>query len=298
MKISHTLLKRMIESNCSKTDFNLIFYIARFQFDNGLIPNLYYKDVIDALGIHTSTYYRCLYRLQECGVLTYDITDNVYGYHTIQLLDNDYSNPAYCKFNLYVNANHEFFSTSQFLDLKASEKYLVLKLIMRKGKASEKDREIKLSDEWVAKYAQITTSNKKLTQKLVSKMSKLHTEGKQLFKVFIDRRKKKNVNFFTFNHFNKVETISEQADRQRFNFINYFKKHRIKYTKESLDSLCQDDHIYRHYNIAYKCLVKEIVDNHGEVKMAIIRAEMKKIMKKKEYAGDLGTSFPFYVPLI
>lgn len=298
MKLSHTLLKRMIDTRCSKTDFNLVFYIAQFQFDNGLIPNLYYQDAIAALGINKSTYYRCLHRLEARGILTYDISDRMYGYHNIQLLDNDYSNPANCHYNYYVNVNYEFFSSSQFIDLKASEKYLVLKIIMRKGRASEKEREIKLSDEWVAKYANIEPANKKLSKRLVEKVKTLHVEGKKIFEVFTEKRKKKTINFFKFKNFKKNETISEQKDRQRFNFIIYCKKHKIKYTDQDIDSLCQDDHTYAHYNIAYKALVKEVLDNHGEVKMAIIRSEMAKIMKKKEYVGDLGTSYPFYIPLM
>lgn len=305
MKLSHTLIHKMIRAKCTKTDFNLIFTIAHYQFDNGLIPNLYYKDIIKELGINTSTYYRSLHRLEERGILTYDISERVYGYHNIKLLDNDYTQLKDIHSNKYLHVGHVFLESEHFYNLKATEKYLLLQLLMRRGD-NKKEREIALSDESIASYAQISQKNKPYIKQLVTKMASLKSFGNKLYSVFTKRNRvgtiytrKTNVHYFTLKHFEKNKyQYSENEKRQKLNFIMYCRKYNIKYTDEDISSLCQMDHEYNKFNYTYKNVVKEILRYYKEVKGAIIRTKMDNLIKIKYNRGDSGTARPVYIPLI
>ena len=265
MKISSTLIHNLISHTCSKTEINLIFYIAQFQLENGFIPNIFYKEAIKQLHINPTTFYRTLYKLSCKGIIQYDIA-NKYGYYNITLLNNDFSNKDFSQG--YININRDLFFTQDFFKMKASEKYVFLRLMLRN---QDNLNEIKLSDESIAQYAQVNSKNKRLITRIINTLKEFTSMGHRVLEVFTHSRATKNINFFRLLITSKRH-LSETEVMQRHMFVNFCKKYNISYSNADIEDLIQMDNQYKSYNQLYKNIVRDILLQYKEVKCSVIRS--------------------------
>lgn len=284
MKISSTIVHNLISHTCSKTEINLIFYIAQFQLQNGFIPNVFYKDVITQLGINPTTFYRTLYKLSCKGIIQYDIS-NKYGYYNITLLNNDFSNKDYSEG--YININRDLFHTENFIQMKASEKYVFLRLMLRN---QDNLNEIKLSDESIAQYAQVSSKNKRLITRIITTLRSFTFREHKVLDVFTDYRSNKTINFFKLL-LNSKRALSETEIMQRHMFINFCRKNNISYTNADIKDLIQMDNQYKSYNKLYKNVVHEILLQYKEVKCSIIRSIVDPIVNRLSLATISSEQF-------
>lgn len=316
MKISYTLIKKMLDNNikCTNTDFLLVFYLAKFQFDNGNIPCIYYQDVLKDLNIHKSTYYRSLHRLSSYGILSWDIVDHSYGYHSITLHDNDFTmTDAYNRAG-YINIDFPTFNCDSWKTIKLSARKIFLEIYMQCSSRSKKEGPLNRSDESLAKYANISVKNKKLLSELKEILLNFNINKETLIDLVIIPTKKSVKNFFLLkkvkdkykglteedlksNNPNLENSKSEKAIRQRYNFEVYCRRNKIEYSQDDIDSLCIMDNEYKDYNKNYKQIVLDTLNQYGEVKCSLIRHKMKAYIQtvSEYYYGELNIT---YTPLI
>ena len=272
MKLSSIVINKMIEMNCSRLEINLIIFLSQLSLDNGLIPNVYYKDVISFLRCNTTTFYRLLYKLQCKGIIQYDISEK-YGFYNITILDNDYSNKDYSV--KYVNTNKCVFNKA-FFDLKATEKYVFLKLLISDN---GKKNEIKLSSDSVAKYANVNCKNKKIIERIINNIKEFKYNNNTIFEVFEQVRRKGVIYFFRLIYLDVIHE-SGIAYIQNCMFRRFMYKHKVKYNDGDILDLIQMDNEYKAYNALYKNVVKEVVLYYGSVECRVIRHKMKAIVDR------------------
>lgn len=120
MKIKYSLLDKL--NNLTNKEVDFILYVARYQDDYGCIRGIYYRDVCRNADMCKQTFYGTLRALKEKGIITYSHVEQDYD---ITILDNDFSYPG-AYHEGYINVSRQVFHTSQFHDLKAKEKLLLL----------------------------------------------------------------------------------------------------------------------------------------------------------------------------
>lgn len=264
MKLKFSILDKLIASKCSKTDINLIFFLASKQIETGHIYNVYYKEVVDTLKITPISFYRRIEQLQEKGLISYKLAGK-YGYYNFIILDNNFSDMNFEEG--YLNINREFFFDEAFRSMRATEKYVLLKLMKRN---QDNFNEINMSDESIAKYANIDVKNKRLITRIIDSLKAISVGNKAVFDVFSVERRKRNIHFFKLI-LNERRSVNEKEVMQRHQFMSFCKKHKIAYTEKDMNDLIQMDNQYARYQKFYKSIVKEILLQYGEIKCAVIR---------------------------
>lgn len=272
MKLSSAVINKLVSLCCSKLEINLIIYLARFQMDNGFIPNLYYKDIISFLDCNTSTFYRLLYKLESKGIISYNISEK-YGYYNITILDNDFSDKEFIG-KKYINVN-KWVLGDDFFKLKATSMYAILKILLRDN---GKQNEIKVSDKYLADYANISEKNKKIIERILNNIKELKcADNNNIFNVFSDNRRNGNVHFFIVKY-NPSMYDSETKYMQNGMFKRFCNKNKVTYSKQDMNDLIQMDNQYKWCNKYYKDVVKEVCLYYGEVVAKVIRKKMDGIV--------------------
>lgn len=264
MKLKFSILDNLIASKCSKTDINLVFFLASKQIPTGHIYNVYYKEVVDTLQITPISFYRRIEQLQLKGIISYELAGK-YGYYNFVLNNNDWSDMSFEEG--YLNINRDFFFSEAFRSMRASEKYVFLKIMKRN---QDNFNEINMSDEKIAEYAQIDVKNKRLITRITDSLKAITVGNKAIFDVFTTQRRKRNIHFFKLI-LNERRAVTEKEVMQRHHFESFCKKHKIFYTEKDMKDLIQMDNQYACYQVFYKNIVKEILLQYGEVKCAVIR---------------------------
>lgn len=285
MKLKFSILDKLIASKCSKTDINLIFFLASKQIPTGHIYNVYYKEVVDTLEITPISFYRRIEQLQLKGIISYELAGK-YGYYNFIINDNDCSDMNFEEG--YLNINRDFFFSEGFRSMRASEKYVLLKIMKRN---QDNFNEINMSDEKIAEYAQIDVKNKRLISRIMDSLKAITVGNKAIFDVFTVKRRKRNIHFFKLIH-NVHRNVTEKEVMQRHQFKSFCRKHKIAYTEKDMMDLIQMDNQYSSYQLFYKNIVKEILLQYGEVKCAVIRKLTDKVVNRISlYATELSKEY-------
>jgi len=122
MKLKYAVLDKLLSLTNKEIDF--LMFIARYQDDYGHIIGIFYLDVCTAMGMSKQTFYNTLRSLADKGIITYSHSDQTHDFD-ITILNNDFSYPESFKEG-YVDVARKIFHTSQFMQLKAKEKILLL----------------------------------------------------------------------------------------------------------------------------------------------------------------------------
>jgi len=87
MKISSKNLDKILEC-CTKKEIDLIIYIGQFQDDFGIIKGVHYKDVLEAINIAKSTFYKLLYGLESKDIIEICWLNEDFSYWSVTIKDN------------------------------------------------------------------------------------------------------------------------------------------------------------------------------------------------------------------
>ena len=294
MKLSEILIKKITDFNCSSAEINFIIFLAQNSQQNGTIYNIYYKDVIEHLGISKKHYYNIVQSLQRKQIIYAEETDK-YGFKNIVLYGNNYSTlekdqrekektGKRIKIMSYLNLNNKIFSKNNFYKLSAATKKILLNILLAYQFGQAKNVPVERSVESLARYAGIDLYSKKLLNKIISEIKNFLniTERK-------GKRKSNTIYCFSFMQKNNI-VLREQfvPDEKEYSlkimFNNFLKKYGL-IDKKAINDFIQMYRQYKlciwhyvkvvkHYIKYYKKQLKENKTLADICKM--VRSEMKK----------------------
>ena len=123
MQLAYETLLKL--NNLSKTEMNIFLQCVRYQDAQGKIIGAYYKYFMKLLGFKSKqTFYNVLRSLREKKLLTY--TKNVKGDYDIKIENQTYSQQVKPD---YIDLNKKIFQSTEFMKMKAHEKYMLLDLM-------------------------------------------------------------------------------------------------------------------------------------------------------------------------
>lgn len=307
MKLSKQFIERMILQKCSKQEINFIVLVAQWQNEFGTIHNLHYKNIIDILKIVPKTYFHIINNLEKKGIISIEDSDT-YGFRHITLLENDFSDKSYNK--SYLNINREFFYTNNFFDLKATEKYVLFKILLR---SREDGRSVNISETTIAQYARINNKNRRLITSIIHALESFKIKNLNVFKATQHIGKTKDKIFSFILNVNKrrrkdnLHILTENEVRQTHMFKAYCRKNRVPATDKDIKDLIQMDNEYKKYSSVYIETVKELINQYrvkaqreGSIGFicATIRTKMIPIvarMKKYLSSSDLNLNYTYLI---
>lgn len=263
MKLGFTLVERIKEMKCSKNEINFIIYVAEIQQETGTAYNVYYKDVVSSLGISTKTFYNILNNLEQKEILSYS-SDDRDGFHNITLLNNDFSQKDFNEG--YININRAAFHSEEFKKLKASEKYVLFKVLKRN---QDDYKNIPCSAETIAQYAGINRKNVKLIFKIIEDLKTLHNEDELFMDCFVEQRNKKRTIFhIKINPSKRINSPMskkynvphwESTSRKFYMYEAFCKKYHLNLSQKDILDLVQMDNQYNKYMNFFALKTKEIL---------------------------------------
>lgn len=131
-KLKYDIIKKLMESEVTSTEINLLLYMSHYQSDRGSVTGVYYKSVSDELNISYQAFYDALYGLEKKGFIM--IRKGSYYDWDVLILNNDFSQYKYGQKNQekisYLNTRYDIFSSQQFYRLKAKEKLLTMYILI------------------------------------------------------------------------------------------------------------------------------------------------------------------------
>jgi len=133
MKISNQNLDKILE-RCTKKEIDLIIFLGQFQDDFGVVKGIHYKDVLNAIGISKSTFYKLLYGLEDKGIIEICWINEDFSYWSATIIDNVFDSSInntqsndYKKG--YFKLNYAILHTKAFKSMTKSEKVIVIRLL-------------------------------------------------------------------------------------------------------------------------------------------------------------------------
>lgn len=124
-KIKDKIIDKMIESKLTSLEVDFLLCISHFQNDKGEVVGVYYKEICSKLDMSIQGFYDVLRSLQNKGLI--EIKKGSYYDWDILIVGNDFLAGNYGEG--YLGTQHAIFADKEFMDLKANEKLLALKLM-------------------------------------------------------------------------------------------------------------------------------------------------------------------------
>lgn len=125
MKLKYGMLKNL--KNLTSKELDLLLFIARFQDEKGNVESIYYKDACRELKMCKQSFYNALSGLERKGIVRYMRTPE--SDYNIKILNNDFSQGKEDYQKGYIMLNRRVFRSKSFQELKAREKYLLIRLM-------------------------------------------------------------------------------------------------------------------------------------------------------------------------
>lgn len=115
--------------NVTATEIDLLLYLSKIEDTFGNVKGLYYKDVCKDLDCCKQTFYNALKGLETKGYIAINFNYKEQKYWDLTILNNIFTNEKDDK-KSYLNTNKKIFYTTEFRNLKANEKKLVIHLAL------------------------------------------------------------------------------------------------------------------------------------------------------------------------
>ncbi|QUI25896.1 hypothetical protein HZI73_26145 (plasmid) [Vallitalea pronyensis] len=126
-KLNRAIIDYKLEALTS-IDIDVLLLLGKYQDAFGKVKYIYYKEIIDKLNIHKTSYYRALRHLSEQNIIEVDLGTKE-TYKDLRFIDNDYSNEYNEKVKNYFNINHHLLYTSEFRNLRKNAKVGLIRII-------------------------------------------------------------------------------------------------------------------------------------------------------------------------
>jgi len=130
MKLSLQTLDHLLES-CTGKEIDLAIYLGQFMDATGVVGGIYYKNVVEDIGMSESAFYKCLYALEAKGIIKISM-ENEHSYWAVQFIDSSFTCVEDYRRG-YLNLNYEILHTKSFRKLTRSEKVIILRVLKLMG---------------------------------------------------------------------------------------------------------------------------------------------------------------------
>lgn len=130
-KLKYDIIKKLMESEVTSTEINLLLYMSHYQSDRGSVTGVYYKSVSDELNISYQAFYDALYGLEKKGFIM--IRKGSYYDWDVLILNHDCQGYDFEKNSdkiSYLRTGRDIFYSQQFYRLKAKEKLLAMYILV------------------------------------------------------------------------------------------------------------------------------------------------------------------------
>lgn len=275
-KLANSILTKMINAHLTGYEIDFVLYISKFQNVHGVVPGVYYKEVMAALGLSTQQFYNIKKSLIEKGIIKSE--KKSYYDHDITIIGNDSSEKGYLKQG-YINTNKSVLSSAKFKKLKPNAKLMALDLIKITETTSKKQRTKSFKIQ-VGKLYQKYKTFFGVTERVVRRYLK---ELKELFTIGI----KDHLYYITpksglldsrsglFEREQKTEIENENENEIR----TICRRKRVNTDEDSITSVAK---LIEQYRSTAKNLKKDILDIiHSSIERSIDKRNQSKSVPGK-----------------
>lgn len=244
------VIYKMIEAESTADEWDFILHISRIQDEFGQ-ANIYYKDVVNSIGISISHFYEVKDSLIQKGIIE-ELNINSGIYWTLRIRDNMFIYEE--DFKAYVNTNRDFLHENDFLEAKRNIKILVMKLLIQARK-NDKEEYYNQSISTTKLMEWLSISSERSLHEYIEyikkwfKVKSLKKDNKYLIKLDLDcdyaqKSEKEHylINKITyFCRIYKVKNISDKAVKDFIQLYNQYKANGNRVYMAFCDSITRDD---------------------------------------------------------
>lgn len=266
-KLSQDILDKILSSKeITSKQIDLLLWLCLRSDSVGLINNVKYNEVMEDIHCSHQEYYDCIYKLKELGFIQIVNRHNFNGW-TIMIFNNMYMSEEDDKKNKYLSINRSALYSEEFLNLKANEKKLLLKLLRENTGAS---KPFYLYAQTIEKWIGIT--NMQLIRSYIEKL-------KKFFNVTISETKK-GLFILVIKSISTANTLKSIADY----YLNHkikglLRSHRIEFNDTILSDLTTLYHQYEASQVSYA--LKTSIDRYKDVAPARVHKILLNTYKAK-----------------
>lgn len=261
-KIKYSILSKLIEDKkMTSKEIDLFLWLAIRQSDQGIVSYVKYKEVCADIGFSIQEFYNCVYALESRQYISIKERHGSHGWH-IQIIDNTFATAADDK-QRYLNIHRDFLFEKTFIEMRANEKKLVLKIITTYNTAKDYYIKIEAIIDW------LQTSNTQLIRSYIEKI-------KAIFSIYRKKYNNKNSNVFVIEK-NNV-TVGDAYGSISDKFLNYwlrstFRVKKILCTPDALKDLIALFKQYKnHFNLVYDVMVTTLTKTDNTIEPKLIHS--------------------------
>lgn len=206
-KLSVAILNHFLSDKAiTSKEIDVILWLSIRQDEYGRTFGVKYSDVCNDIGMSHQEYYNCMDKLEQKNFIRIMVR-NRNGWD-VEIIDNVFVDAKDDKKG-YLNTNRSFLFSKPFIQLKAFEKKIILKLLIQKSHFNTFFLQIRTLQNWIG----ITN-----TQLLTSYMKNI----KKFFSLVITK-KERNTQFIIFN----LHSYIDNQTKDDMSIRQHFLKHKI-----------------------------------------------------------------------
>ncbi|WP_455938316.1 hypothetical protein [Gemella morbillorum] len=126
LQIKDKLIQKIYSSDLTKCEIIALIELIKISDEEG-ITNVYYKEMVEAIGCNTATFYNAIRSLQEKGFIEYKKDDKFKKEIVVGICDNNFKYDPY----RYVRMDNVFFCEGMYKNLCAGGIKVMLYLLFR-----------------------------------------------------------------------------------------------------------------------------------------------------------------------
>lgn len=263
-KLANDLLTKMIDAHLTGYEIDFVLYISKFQNVHGVVPGVYYKEVMAALGLSTQQFYNIKKSLIEKGIIKSE--KKSYYDHDITLVGNDSTEKGYLQRG-YINTNKSVLTSTKFKNLKPNAKLMALDLIKITETTSKKQRakSFKIAvKKLYDKYKNFFGVTERVVRRYLKELKELFTIGIKDHLYYITPKSG------LFDREQKTEIVNENENEIR----TICRRKRVNTDQDSITSVAK---LIEQYRSTAKNLKKDILDIvHRSIERSIDKRNQSK----------------------
>lgn len=221
-KLNASIIESLIHTKqITSKEIDVLFWIARRQDAYGRTFGIKYREVCTDTEISHQEYYNCISGLEVKGFLRV-INRNCRQGWDIEILDNIFATSKDDK-KRYLNINKDIFYSKSFIQLKANEKKLLIKILLQKPNSKK------------AFFLRIDTIKSWINIDNIQLINSYITKLKKFFEIKLSGKTKGEKSLFVIVPNYQLESILNRAS---YSIKTFYFKHKLR-------CLC------RQYNASY-----------------------------------------------
>lgn len=270
-KINSEIIEKMFkENNITSNEISVLLWLALYQDEYGRTFNVKYKDVCKDMEISYQGYYNCTKRLARNGYIRI-ISESYTSGWDIEIINNVFASEEDDK-KRYLNVNRDIFFEKNFLDLKANEKKIMMKMVLLYIPKFDYYINILEIGKWLG------INNIQLLRSYIEKI-------KIFFKIGLKQKYNKDKRVIIFQRGNMDITESYQNQSIFYHYTklklkSMLRKFKVQYTNQEMDDLITLVNQYKEYSGLLNQTIIETVFEKRSVEPKLINYKIKTELKK------------------